>query len=64
MNFTSKVSFQLLKVVFLTGEGLADKTQKLDSQINMFLHLEVRHSRFCQLHLILSLFMNSPISIL
>ena len=42
MNFTSKVSFQLLKVVFLTREGLAGKTQKLDSQINMFLHLEVR----------------------
>ena len=26
MNFTSKVSFQLLKVVFLTREGLAGKT--------------------------------------
>ena len=55
----------IIESSILTGDSLVEKIQEFVCHINMFLYFEVRHMRnkFCQLPLIQSLFLNSPISV-
>ena len=52
--------FPIIESCFLTPMSLVGKTQKFNSHVNTFLYIKVRHihSKFYQLHLILSPFCN------